>query len=180
MIAYSTYDISNVQYKNSDLVLLQISFSTGNISNVEVSSISSPQHLLYFRSTTIQSFNDSSFSNSDTTNHAILMTQSALLEANNITVGNINSTALFIENSEVGIVSSLNITQSDHGIFLSNSILERITNSIFSKIRNVNVQKASAFYGKNSNFSITNTVFMNNLAIEGSSMYIDCINSKYQ
>ena len=94
-------------------------------------------------------FSNISLSNSNVKFQAIYLTQSVLSNSNNMTATQINSTVLFIENSEVGILNDINIAISPQGISLQNTNLEQISNSNFSSIINSESSKSSAIYCTN-------------------------------
>ena len=90
-----------------------------------------------------------------------------------------NWLGLSIKYTQIQKISSTFFSNFKSAISLQNWNVSSIINSTFQNWGRVSVQNGGAFYSLSSNFTIQDSFFINNSAIEGAAIYIDWVSGDY-
>ena len=116
LIAYSTFDLAGINYIDSQLRLLQISFSSGSISYLSSSQISNTSYLLLFRESTDLYITHSTIQSVNLTENVCQFSNSEITLIENMTLSDLNQPALNFESCQIQTISSLNVDSAPSGI----------------------------------------------------------------
>lgn len=102
----------------------------------------------------------------------ISVTTSLISQIQNLTISNVNATALTVQSSEATLINSLTIFNSSQGIKLISSQFHSFENSSITNCGSETLVYGGAMLIKNGNSTILNSIFSENKARKGAAISI--------
>ena len=173
-ISYSDFNVSDVNYHNSSLELMNVIFSTCSIQGINGNNITqlnnsniSLNYGLLIRSTTVTNFDDIRFQN-------ILLSGSAFIEIINSDLLILRSHSINNTNTIIYNLKHVNLVNGEMVSVINSvsafSIFESNVSLSYSSFTMLNSTISSALHSKSSNVSISNSTFDSNIAMNGAAM----------
>lgn len=91
----------------------------------------------------------------------------------NVTATNIGQTVFEVHNSRIDSISNLVVKNCLQAIEIISSSSVNITSSQFTNLGSSKFQSGSGIHLENSNLTVTNSSFVNNVAKNGAGLYLD-------
>jgi predicted outer membrane repeat protein len=167
--------MQNVMYTDSDSVLFNLRFSEASIFNITMKNITQAQHLFELYEASNVEITSFTAVNSSTENESlIIVRKSENLTFNNFTLDHIENPLLTIQDSQFTKITYLNFSSSEIPITIERSTINEFTNSVFTNNGNITENKGGAINIFNSDVTLSNSTFSNNMAESGGAIYFDC------
>jgi hypothetical protein len=177
-VSYSTFSMSNINYENSNSVLLVCFRSQVQIDEISSQNISS-KSLIQLRTSSITQFKNIEIKNINASDSsAIMLIASEVQEISNHVYTNVNSTSLLISESTVQLMLNLSISYSQEAMKIDKSTVHNISALFVSHCGDPNSVHASGVHSKLSNVSFNNCNFSHNNAKTGGALYLECQHPK--
>ena len=177
----SSIFINNLKYTNSSTALINLYSASLTLSNIEASSLSIDDYLISMSNwfnITIQNATISSISS--TSDVIIYSLISSINLIQNVSLSNMNTTGLILDQSNTTTISVLNLLSMDKGVIVrSNSAILNLSNSTFVQLGSSNILYGGAIDVIGSILNITNWNFEQNQAKSGDAISIRWSSNKY-
>ena len=171
--------VYKLTYINSILPFISSLSSSVIISGLSIMNISSSNAILSFVGNSNSAIKESILSKLNSTNHfPFEIVNSIILEITNVTINNIENSPIYIKDSIIMFIGSLNISLWKLEMYVDSSIISNLNNSIFQNMGNNETKHGGAIHLYNSNTTIINSNFINNTAVYGGAIYYSWLGSK--
>ena len=167
--------VSNIQYTNSNMKLIETFTSQMHISTLHMSNISLTQYAIDFtRCHNIKIENVKIYDISTTKTSMMYMAKSSINKIKNMTVNNINSTMLYILQSSITLIDDIEINDVTQSIHIKQSSIGMIQNSRIFRSGSSDILYGGALHIDNSNSSMQNLTLEHSIAQTGGAIHIGC------
>jgi hypothetical protein len=170
----SSLNIRNVDFRDSNTTLLNLRSSKMTANNLTFTNIDNARYL--FETYDVNEAEMSQISASQITTSSqslILLKKSNNLTLSQLEINNIDKIILEVDRSHFKRIISLAFTNSKKAMLVKNSKIELFANSSFGGNGNT-ISKGGAFQMYNSDVTIENATFDNNIAEAGAGIHFDC------
>jgi hypothetical protein len=178
-VSYSTFNMSNINYANSNSVLLICFYSQVHIDGISSQDISS-KSLIQLRSSSITKFKNIESRNINASDSsAIVLIASEVQEISNHVYTNMNSASFLISESKVQLMFNLSISHCRGAMLIDRSIVHNLSLLSVSNCGYLNSVFKSGVHSRFSNISFFDCDFSNNSGETGGALYLECQQSKF-
>lgn len=154
-VSYSTIEIQDIDVSNTEVILMQILYSSGTINGIKAVNISSSM-MINVRQSLLTEFSNFEIKDIDVAEgHAVSILDSGIAELNNHTYENVNGVVFYILESIIDEISLLDVTLSMSAIFTQKSVIGNLTNSKISFCGNSEYLYSGGIYSSLSNITIS-------------------------
>ena len=166
--------VNNLTYSASNMRLITALSSTLSLVDIEVFDIFLTQHLISFVNCQSIAMQNIYIRNLNTTNsHLLSFSGSAIDRISNLTVYDISATILHITSCNITNIDDLDISNTTKCIYLKDSQLDLLQNSIFSN-SGFSTSSGGAALIQDSNSTMNNVTFMSNNGQMGGAVHVSC------
>jgi acetyltransferase-like isoleucine patch superfamily enzyme len=171
----STTSIVDSTIQNMEVPFVHSRDSSLVINTTTASSITTEDYVISVDQNTAFVMSDCVFySLKSTSKHSPIILKNTLSElVKNVTISNITQTAAEIETSTLKLVDDLKIANCSQGLSITINSDIKIIKSDFKNL-GTNTVSGGAVYFKNSNLTVEESNFENNIAEKGAGMYYSC------
>ena len=170
----SSISMNSLKYTSSNTVLINVYSASLTISNIDISLLSIENYLISLSNwynITIQNWSISSINS--TSESIIYSLTSSINLLQNLSMSNINTAGLILDQSNATNILMLSLLSMDKGIIIkSNSIIFNMYNSTFAQLGSSNLLYGGAIDVTDSIINITNWDFEQNQAMSGAAISI--------
>ena len=171
----SILELTNIIYESSEVALFNVRTSVLNLEGLTVRNIHNASNIYKVASCGPAKISNIDITNSSTTEGRLMSISNSLsVTLSSITASNIAQIVLFIEGSAVNEIDQLNIIECFGGLYIQDSVVSNLTNSLFRLNGNLVQLKGGAVYLHNSEVLLHNSKFISNIATAGGAVYFDC------
>jgi len=171
----STVIINNMNYSSSDSTLFKAITSSIEIMNIGFSQISNVTELVSISNCYNVSMNTITSTDSLITgNDLFIISNSDNVTLTNIDIQNSHNAALRIFSSNITRIYKLNLNNCTKGLIIESSTVLLLEDSTFMNNGGTNLIQGGGLYMINSDISISNSSFKNNIAQSGAALYFSC------
>ena len=170
----SILELTKIIYESSKIALFNVRTSILNLEGLIVKNIYNASNIFKVASCGPAKISNIDITSSSTTEGRLMSISNSLsITLSSITASNIAQIVLFIEGSTVDAIDQLNIIECFGGLYIQDSVVSNITNSLL-KLNGNSVQlKGGAVYLHNSEVLLHNSKFISNIATSGGAVYFD-------
>lgn len=167
--------ITDTNITNSSTDILRLSSSLLRIDGLIVQNINGNEHLLGLISCYDIVIKNSFISSASfpASNLTIQLTDSSILEISNVTVTDLPQIFMVVEQSNVTLIDSLNLSNLPKGIEFIETSVTSFSNSELKNLGSANNLKGGAILIQRSSIAISDSTFTNNKAYSGGAIKIE-------
>ena len=170
----SDFKINDVQYSDSNSIMFSLRFSKMSVNNLTFINIVDTHYLFsLFSARSAQISNFKATNSTSQLQNLIDVRYSTGVVFSNFTLANINSTVISVSNSNITEMSGMDIQNSLKAFYIVKSKVTMIRDSVFRHNGREDSITGGAFQLYNSDVSIQNTSFRNNVADTGAGIHFD-------
>ena len=170
----SVVSINKLKYSNSNAGLLNFYLATIFLSDLEITSLALENHVIGMsncKNVTIQNTQISSLSS--TSIAVIHSLKSSFNLIQNVSLSDIDTTGIILDNSNVTLISMLSLSNMNKGMVIEkNSIISSLNNSSFIRLGSSNILYGGALDVIDSILRIDNSNFEQNQAMSGAAISV--------
>ena len=171
----SIVELVNITYTSSTMKLLESLSSKLHITNLSISDISLGQYLIDYNDCQDVTIENVTIQNINTTqSYMMYVTRSSINLIKNITIHDIDKTVMYILNSNISSIHNLRIYDVTDGVSIQQSSIGLIQDSQIYRSGSTSKVNGGAIYIQNSNSTMLNMTFENNIAQSGGAISIIC------
>ena len=172
--------IDKLKYTNSSAVLINLYSTSLELSNIEASSLNINDYLISMSNWYNVSIQNTTISNLNSTSDAVIyFLSSSINSVQNVSLSNINTAGLILDQSKATTILMLNLLNMDRGIIIrTNSAILNLSNSTFAQLGSSNIFYGGAIDVTDSSLNITNWNFEQNQAMSGAAISIRWLSNK--